>query len=268
MKAISVLPSRGCVVTSLPSVLERFCLGTVKLGLPGYGFSSAAVAPAFDSTAFFQQVDELGVYRFDTSPRYGESEARLGACLARRSTAGLTPWISSKIDNLTGGHADTPGEMVASVRRSLARLQVSQLDLCYLHQNGLEIIQDPWVHEGIRLLKERQLIRHAGVSLYSHEECAWAVECGIYDVIQVPVSLFDLGFYNRFIAPGGMPVRFAGRSLLLQGILANRDRVVQEIRQGREILAYLARLDQLAAQGGMSTTELAFRLAFSLPGLD
>ncbi|MBF0460804.1 MAG: aldo/keto reductase [Magnetococcales bacterium] len=269
MKAICALPRKNAVTTEPPSAIDRFCLGTVKLGVPGYGFSAAPVPPEFDAAAFLAQVEALGIRRFDTSPRYGASEARLGAYLHQRNANAPAPWVSSKIDGLTAGNPETPRAMLASVQASLAKLHLARLDVCYLHQNDTEIILDPWVQEGMQVLKERDLIGQSGVSLYSFEECEQAIDCGRYDFVQVPVSVFDLSFYHRFIASGShAPVRFTGRSLLLQGILANRERIAREIRQGEEILAYLQALDRIASEGQMTTLELAFRFAFSLPGID
>jgi aryl-alcohol dehydrogenase-like predicted oxidoreductase len=249
--------------------LGRFCLGTVKLGVPDYGFSSPSSAVPLQPIPFLAQVEQMGIQRLDTSPRYGNSEQLLGAYLAQRPPQAGRVWLSSKIDQLTPQNCNTPAAMVASVQRSLQRLQVPQLDVCYLHQNEMAIIADAAVHAGIVLLKEQRLIRQIGVSLYSHEECHYAVACGLYDVIQVPISLFDLGFYNRFVLPNAHhPVRFAARSLLLQGILANRQEIRRRIRQSEEVLHYLQQMDQLAAQWQMSSTEMAIRFAFSLPHID
>ncbi|MBF0096736.1 MAG: aldo/keto reductase [Magnetococcales bacterium] len=249
--------------------LGRFCLGTVKLGVPDYGFSSPSSSAPQPPIPFLAQVERMGIQRLDTSPRYGNSEQHIGTYLAQRSPQACPLWLSSKIDQLTPENRNTPAAMVASVQRSLQRLQVPQLDVCYLHQNEMAIIADAAVHAGIALLKEQRLIRQIGVSLYSHEECHYAVACGLYDVIQVPISLFDLGFYNRFVLPNAHhPVHFAARSLLLQGILANRQEIRQRIRQSEEVLHYLQQIDQLAAQWQMSSTEMAIRFAFSLPHID
>ncbi|WP_193771160.1 aldo/keto reductase [Candidatus Magnetaquicoccus inordinatus] len=247
----------------------RFCLGTVKLGVPNYGFSSPSSAQPLPPATFLAQVEELGIHRLDSSPRYGNSEQILGAYLKQRPTEQPALWISSKIDQLTPNNKQTPAQMLASVQQSLQRLHRQQLDLCYLHQNELAIISDPAVHAGIALLKEQRLIDKIGVSLYSHEECHYAIACGLYDVIQIPISIFDLGFYNRFVLPNGAgTIRFAARSLLLQGILANRQEITTRIRQGEEILAYLRQMDHLAEQWQMGTTEMAVRFAFSLSAVD
>jgi aryl-alcohol dehydrogenase-like predicted oxidoreductase len=243
----------------------RICLGTVKLGVPDYGFSSRPVAGEFDPRFFLAQVEAAGVHCFDTSPRYGRSEEILGSYLARSSGRAF---VSSKIDALRPDDPGSPEKMLSSVRASLQRLNLPYLDVCYLHQNELEIIADPYVHEGLRQLKELGLIGAAGASLYSHAECDYALGSGVFDVIQVPVSIFDLSFYQRFISNNKSGVRFAARSLLLQGILADRAGIDSRIRQAREVQDYLHQLDRLAKRNGLSVIALALGFVSSLPGID
>ena len=267
MSATLPKPKKGWAVDDALRGVNRLCLGTVRLGVPAYGFASTPATHPVDIPSFLAQAEAAGIHRFDTSPRYGESEIRLGAYLKDRLHP--PPFISSKIDQLTVGQSDTPARMEASVRTSLSRLHVSRLDVCYLHQNEREILADPWVHDGFRRLKALDLIGAAGVSVYHAEECAYALDSGLYAFIQVPVSVFDLGFYNRFVGQGAHAhVRFTARSLLLQGILANRDRISGEIRQAREIHAYLHALDGIAARWQMTTTEMALRFVFSLSHID
>ena len=119
-------------------------------------------------------------------------------------------------------------------------------DICYLHQNELEIISDPCVHEGLMLLKQQKVVRYTGASLYSFEECEYALEAELYDVVQIPVSVFDISFYNRFVREKSTSVRFIARSLLLQGILVNRNAINSRIRQSHQVLACLKQIDRLA----------------------
>ena len=248
-------------------MVNRLCLGTVKLGIPDYGFSSPSTLPSLDTAHFLAQVEAAGIHCFDTSPRYGNSESCLGNYLKNR--AAPPPFVSSKIDHLSCGRSDTPRQMLESVQNSLTQLHLRYLDLCYLHQNDIAILRDPFVHEGLQRLKHLGLIRSAGVSVYHWEECEYALDSDVYDFIQIPVNIFDLGFYNRFIdTPSNTSIRFTARSLLLQGILANREKISSKIRQSKEIHAYLQTLDHIAGRLEMTTTEMALRFVFSLPHID
>ena len=242
------------------------CLGTVKLGIPDYGFSSDSTPRKFDPVAFLMQAEVSGIRCFDTSPRYGQSEEILGHYIAQST---IKPFVSSKIDNLRPDDPDTPERMLASAQASLRKLHLTKLAICYLHQNELAIISDPYVHEGLMLLKQQNLIRYTGASLYSFEECEYALESGLFDVIQIPVNVFDMSFYNRFVRESSIsPVRFIARSLLLQGILANRRAIHSKIRKSDHIWRYLKQLDQLAEEYGYSTLEIALGFVFSLPNID
>ncbi|MDO8505534.1 MAG: aldo/keto reductase [bacterium] len=247
--------------------VRDICLGTVKLGNPDYGFSSSSQGDAFDFDAmnFLEEAGRLGISRFDTSPRYGRSEKVLGEYF---KSCANTPWVSSKIDGLVQGAKETPRSMLKSVEKSLRTLNLEVLDLCYLHQNDLEIISDPYVHEGFALLKEKQLIKEAGVSLYSIDECRYATVAGVFDTIQVPVSVFDLKFYNYLVENRKKRVKIIARSLLLQGILTNRENIVPKIKQSREIVEYLNALDTVAVENKLSVLEMALGFVFSLPGID
>lgn len=244
---------------------DVICLGTVKLGISDYGFSSKSTPREFDPVAFLKQAEMNGIRRFDTSPRYGRSEEILGQYIAQST---ITPFVSSKIDNLSPCHPDTSRRMLTSVQSSLHKLHLTRLDICYLHQNELEIISDPYVHEGLMLLKQQNLICLTGASLYNFEECQYALESGIFDVIQVPVSVFDLSYYDRFIRKNSTSVRFAARSLLLQGVLVNRSVIHSRIRQSHQVLMYLNQLDQLAKEYSLSTLEMALAFVFSLRNID
>ena len=246
-----------------PDVL---CLGTVKLGIPDYGFSSDSTPLEFDPVSFLIQAELSGIKCFDTSPRYGQSEEILGHYISQST---IKPFVSSKIDNLRPDDPDTPGRMLASVQASLRKLHLTKLEICYLHQNELSIISDSYIHEGLMLLKQQNLIRYAGASLYSFEECEYALESGLFDVVQIPVSVFDISFYNRFVRENTISsVCFVARSLLLQGILVNRNAINSRIRQSHQVLGYLKQLDQLAEESGLSTLELALAFVFSLRNID
>lgn len=247
-------------------ISDKICLGTVKLGVPEYGFSSSrTISENIEPGTFLKYVEKTGINRFDTSPRYGNSEILLGNHFSQSRSIF---YVSSKIDNLKHNDSKTPSKMLKSVQASLKSLHLKQLYICYLHQNDLEIINDPYVHEGLIELKEREMIRYSGASLYSFEECEYALKSGMFDFIQIPVSVFDVSFYCRFVREKSTSVRFVARSLLLQGILVNRSAIRSRIRQSNKVLTYLNQLDQLAKEYGLSTLEMALAFVFSLPNID
>ena len=158
--------------------------------------------------------------------------------------------------------------MEQSVSDSLLKLNLPALDICYLHQNEIEILSDKYVHEGLGILKEKGLIRKIGASIYSEEECLYALKSGVFDIIQVPVSVFDLGLYNSFVYEHSTSIVLVARSLLLQGILVNRKSMNKRIRRSEPVRKYLDKLDKIADSCGISTLEMALAFVYGLPGID
>ena len=73
--------------------------------------------------------------------------------------------------------------MVASVKNSLKKLKKDTLDICYLHQNEIEILSDPYIQEGLELLKDLKLIIKSGASVYTIEECEYCMNSIFFDSI-------------------------------------------------------------------------------------
>lgn len=247
------------------TTIDNICLGTVKLGIPDYGFSSSNNKRVLNHIHFLKKVQDLGIYRFDTSPRYGNSESLLGEYI-EQSNKKL--FISTKIDNLKSNDPKSPKTIVEKVKTSLKKLNRKNIDVCYLHQNEMEIISDPYIHEGLSILKENKLINNSGASIYYINECDYAVESGIFDYIQLPVNIANLEFYNRFVKGNKTSVRFVARSLLLQGAFLNRSVIAEKIKQSNSIINYLKKIDILSKSFGISTHELILSFVFSLSGID
>ena len=246
--------------------ISKFCLGTVKLGMPNYGHSSTKNDnSSFTAIQVLKNVETLGIYRVDTSPRYGTSEEILGQYFTKCE---ILPFVSSKIDFLRTNESCTPEIMIENVTLSLKKLNINHLDICYLHQNDISIISDPYVHIGLNLLKEKKLIKYSGASVYTLEECAYAIESKMFDYIQVPINIFDISFYYSYIKSGFKHVRFTARSILLQGIIANRKNILNQIKYAEDILNCLEAIDVIASENNLTTTQLALAYVFSLVGVD
>lgn len=252
---------------------NKLCLGTVKLGTPNYGFSVRKEINGFDAIDFLNQVRLLGIDKFDTSPRYGESETILGQYIDK---ANIKPFISTKVDNLLAKRSNTVKKILASTQVSLDKLNLEKLDILYLHQNKSNIINDPYVLEGLIYLKDNNLCNNIGVSIYTFKECECAIKGGIFDYIQVPINICDIGFYNEFIKNSTDSVKFVARSILFQGMLVNYSRVYDHRLQmslrssssNEKIVQYFLELDRIAFQNNCSTLQLAISFVSSLINID
>lgn len=242
------------------SDVSQIFLGTAKLGEPTYGLFSASKRE-LEPMSFLQSATELGFTHFDTSPRYKEAEQILGSYFKK---SGLKPFVASKIDHLFPQNPASGKLMEQSVKNSLKKLNLPALDVCYLHQNDVAILSDRDIQNGLLQLKDRGLIRLAGASVYSLDEAQYALESGIFEVIQVPISVFDLGFYD-LVKRYSKKIIFVARSLLLQGILVHRGQIGERIKQSALVSDYLNKLDRIAAKINLSTLEMSLAFVFSLP---
>ena len=196
------------------TVTVRLALGTAQLGLP-YGIVNRTEQP---TEAVARQIVEEswagGVEFFDTAQVYGTSEVVLGRCFRDLGIADRVR-VVSKLDPAT------PIDQVEStVLRSCANLGVPRLWGLLVHS---EALLDCWNGEYgtlMRRLKSSGLTEHLGVSIYSPQRAAQALDIVDLDVIQVPANVFDRRMdrsgFLRCAASRGRTVFI--RSIYLQGL--------------------------------------------------
>lgn len=196
---------------------NRITLGTAKLGNPDYGFSNQNNKD-FDSLYFLNQVYKKGICFFDTSPRYGESEKILGNFIKSEKIKNIK--ISSKVDSLKPGGIGNEKLIYDSVQNSLKNLSIDKLDICYLHQNDIEIISDKKILQIMTSLKSEGLVEKIGTSIYTKNEFDFSLDCSDFDVIQAPINILNLSYYNLFLKSNSSK-KLVARSLFLQGIITH-----------------------------------------------
>jgi len=237
--------------------VNKICLGTVKIGIPDYGYSLDN--RTIDNTGeFLHQVIGLDINCIDTSPRYGDSERIIGEVLKDIS---VKPMISTKVDGLVPKSIGTPNLMLNSILTSIKRLNVDSIDICYLHQNDMDIISDKYVHEGIFALKDKHLIKEIGTSVYSKEEFQYTLDSGIYDWVQIPINILDTSFYNMI---GQNEIKIAARSVFLQGILLNKKLIRHDISNSEEMIDLLNKIEELCQVHNISIQKLSMAYLSSL----
>lgn len=188
--------------------VERLVLGTAQLSSP-YGLLSSrerdpnmlGEAPL----AVLALAQSLGIGAVDTAPVYGSSEELVGA-------SGWSGPVWTKLD---------PGlQPVESVQRSLARLRRQQVDTVFVHSSATFLSQGVQFTRAVRSLRG-EFARNLGLSAYEPDEVAACLAVIDFDVIQVPLNVFDTRFVD-LIQDGTLPrdVTYVGRSVFLQGILA------------------------------------------------
>jgi len=239
---------------------SQLVLGTAKLGMPEYGYSDGFILS--DPVNFILRSLSRGVRFIDTSPRYGNSEELVGKAI---KLSKIKPSISTKIDNLVARSGKTPTSMIKSINESISKLN-TPIEVCYLHQNEIEIISDKYVHEGIKELKNRSFVKEFGTSVYSQEELIYSLECGVYDWVQIPINILDTSFYN-LASNHVSAVKIAARSVFLQGVIFNHERARKNIKDHNELFDSLDQLRSLASDFGVTIQQLSVAYLSSLENI-
>tara|TARA_B110000003_G_scaffold100452_1_gene102736 strand:+ start:2724 stop:3617 length:894 start_codon:yes stop_codon:yes gene_type:complete len=246
----------------LKRLSNKISLGTAKLDIVDYGFSSNPLPD--DKTRFLEESFKVGIHSVDTSPRYGNTEKIIGESL---NNVKDKPLISSKIDGLKKSNHHSPGLMIESVKRSIDRMNISKLDVCYLHQNDLDIISDPFIHEGLLSLKEMNLIDYCGTSIYSFEELDYSVSSCFYDFIQAPINILDTSYYDR-IVDFNTDIKIVARSIFLQGIFFHNELIPKKIKYNKQLLQSLQKLEALCQSFGVELSTVCVSYVHSLENIE
>ena len=234
-------------------------LGTVKLGEPGYGFSSNKRHAV--TAELLGQALELGIKTLDTSPRYGKSEQLIGE-FHKHSPRAFK--VCSKVDKLLPNETSSSSMIYRSVAASISKTRVDKLEVLYLHQNDLRIISDEVILETLHRVKEDGMAMRLGVSIYDYEELDFALNCGVYDVIQTPVSVLDSHIYSK-LDRKVVDKEIIARSIFLQGTLFNRQDISEKIAQADDMVLTLHEIDALAKEHDKSLVDLACGFVAKLP---
>jgi aryl-alcohol dehydrogenase-like predicted oxidoreductase len=240
--------------------LSRITLGTVQLGMD-YGIANQAGKPdRQQSMAILQAAVRGGINSFDTAFHYGESEKVLGEFFKARALV-LPPVLITKF-KMGPDHDLTASEVQKEIsgyaEQSRRRLQMDKLPIYMLH-NARDMTRcGNAVADALSHLKDQGIIGSAGVSVYTPEEVAEMLENELYEVIQLPMNLFD----GRWISTGILKrLKAAGkiilvRSVFLQGLFFKDPATLQgKLRPAEK---WLRQISALAEEEGMSVAQLAF----------
>jgi len=230
--------------------LNKIYIGTAKLDNKTYGYSSGK-DENFNPYNYLNGIYDLGIRKLDTSPRYNNGEKIIGKFIKDSSKLFI---VSSKIDSLNKSNINN---IPNNVLNSLRLLNINNLEICYLHQNDLNIISNPYIHDQLLLLKQNKLVKKLGVSVYTHKEFEYALNSKVYDCIQFPLNIFDTSFYDYFIKGDNSNTEFIARSLLMQGIAGNYNDLESHIFKNN-IYDYLKNIKYFSNKLGLTIPQLSF----------
>jgi aryl-alcohol dehydrogenase-like predicted oxidoreductase len=240
--------------------VSQLVVGTVQFGMV-YGVANQTGQPTDDHvTAMVTRALAQGVNAFDTASMYGTSEEMLGRAFA---AAGVVDdvFVVSKVPEIVGQTAGERANFVErSVADSLARLHLPKLPLCLLHRyaNLPEF-------ELLLQLRERGMIEHAGVSVYTPEEARVAIATPGVSAVQIQTSVLDQRFIRAgiFALAQERGVALFVRSIFIQGLLTMEEQDVPE--HVRDTIPVTRELRRLAGEEGI--VSYALRYVASLEGV-
>ena len=132
---------------------------------------------------------DAGLNVIDTAECYDDSEVLIGRALgARRREC----YLFTKCGHSRGGGRAVwrPSALLASIERSLRRLETDYLDLIQLHSCSLAELRRGDAIAALEETRTRGWARYIGYS-GDGEAAGYAVECGRFDTLQTSVSLAD-----------------------------------------------------------------------------
>jgi aryl-alcohol dehydrogenase-like predicted oxidoreductase len=173
--------------------LERRRLGKTDmvasvLGFGGSEIGYRGVSPRTVDRLLGSALD-AGLNVIDTAECYEDSEVLIGRAIRSRRRA---CYLLTKCGHSRGGgRADwRPAALLASIERSLRRLETDHVDLIQLHSCSLVELERDDVITALERARERGWARYIGYS-GDGEAARYAVECGRFDTLQTSVSIAD-----------------------------------------------------------------------------
>ena len=176
-----------------PTRLEKDGMSYRRLGRTDLLLSEISLGSSpLPDPDLLRAIVDRGVNYIDTSHNYenGNAERRIGRLLQDVGR--------EKVRVATKFHVaprDTPASIMASVHGSLRRLDVETIDVLMIH--GAEtagVLVDERVLEAYEKLKRAGAYRFRGLSCHAnHDEVVRkAVDCGLYDMVQVGYNVFNI----------------------------------------------------------------------------
>jgi aryl-alcohol dehydrogenase-like predicted oxidoreductase len=261
--------------------ISKLTLGTVQLGL-NYGIANQAGKP--DAHKSFQILDAAfsnGVNSLDTSSDYGDSEKTIGAFRSSAKNGAGNSLITTEDESgscliiTKFGIKPEKGisakeiekQIYENVENSLNRLGLAKLPVLLLHEpSDLSYYGKP-IRDTLDRMKREGLLGKAGVSIYNAGEAELMLEDDFYEVIQVPMNIFD----QRLVRKGVLKklherdIIVFVRSVFLQGLFfVKPENLAPKLRGYEHALRQLA---GLAEQEGMPVDQLALSYIRDLEGV-
>src|SRR5437660_4847220 len=252
------------------AAMERCRFGRTDMTVSVLGFGGSEIG--------YQRVSERSVARLlggaldaglnviDTAECYEDSEVLIGRALGPRRREFH---LFTKCGHARGwARADwRPAPLLASIERSLRRLETDYLDLIQLHSCSLNELRRGDAVAALERARDRGWARYIG---YSGDGAAarYAVECGRFDTLQTSISIADQAALDH-----ALPLaRRRGLGVIAKRPIANVAWTYARQPRERYYQAYWRRLRALdydfLRDGADAAVGIALRFTLGIPGVD
>lgn len=230
----------------------KLVLGTVQFGLT-YGINNqSGIAKDDELASIFSFANKCGIDLLDTAQGYGNSEERIGNLSNDEFN------IISKFK-----HLDSPFPFHKELDQSLKKLKKKSL-YGYMAHDGDLLIENPSWWEGLKIAKERGLIKKIGYSLYTVEQLVSLFgKKMIPDIIQFPYNILDRRFESFLPELVSMGVEIHTRSVYLQGLFQMESSHVPNYLE--PLKTYLSTIKEIAKRNQLSIGEICLGFAINNP---
>ena len=245
------------------SLTKKLILGTAQFG-QNYGITNVTgKVSEVEIKSIFRNARSNQIHTLDTASSYGDSELVLG-------NIGVSDFdVITKLPTLGSSTSKFYETYENSIVSSLKDLKMSRIDTVLLHRpEELLSSYGEAIYNALRKLKDRGLVDRIGISIYSPELLDDICPKYLFDVIQVPLNVFD----RRIISSGWlsrlseMGVSVIARSVFLQGIL---------LSQVNDLPAYFSQWRphfkqwiEFYQENGLSALEASLQFIVQVPEID
>ena len=212
--------------------MERTVFGKTGLTVSRTGFGCIPIQRiSFDeSTALLRRAYDNGVTFYDTANAYSNSEERIGIALHD---------VRDKIVLCTKSFPGKPDQIVKNLENSLKMLQTDYIDIYQVHNPSFvpKPGGDDGVYDCLQKAKAEGKIRFIGITNHSKDVAREAIQSGLYDTLQYPLSCLSSAEELELIAlcrERGMGV--LAMKALCGGLLTNIKAAFAFLRQYENVV--------------------------------
>ncbi len=166
--------------------MKKMILGKTNLEITRMGFGVLPIqrVDMEGATAILRKAYESGVTFFDTARAYSDSEEKVGNALSD---------VRENIVIATKSHGKTKEEIRDHLKTSLNNLKTDYIDIYQFH--NMKFVPRPGGEDGLYdeflKAKEEGKIRHIGITSHSIAVAEEAVDSGLFETVQFPLSLIS-----------------------------------------------------------------------------